>query len=385
VRAASLADASQRLLAVRALPPTPGSLEALVAAAHDPAVEVAREAVGRLVAVGGERARETLRELMWAADPVLTDDLARGLARLGDPHAVAEASVRVRSSRYGDRVAAVAVLDAYADPASAPLLREAAADEIAAVRRRALIAIRRLPGAVENWMLARDALADSDPQVRGAAVAAVAMLAPDPGRDLAHLVADANAGVRRELARVATRLSGETARRLLADEDSHVRELAAEHAGPQALEALRDALRCDRRPAVRRLAVRRLAALRDDATAVLIDALGDPDALVRAAATRSLGELYPRARLLELLAAAAGDRDRRGRPAILYALARLDAREVAPTLASLVDDEDPRVRLALVHAAEQLGAGAVVRALRADADATVRQAAQTAWSRPRQR
>jgi hypothetical protein len=83
------------------------------------------------------------------------------------------------------------------------------------------------------------------------------------------------------------------------------------------------------------------------------------------------------------LVTAAGDRDRRGRPAILYALARLDAREIGPTLATLGDDEDPEVRLALVHAAERLGAGAVVRALRGDRDATVSQAAQTAWSRSR--
>lgn len=381
MRAPSSADASKRLLAVRALPPTAASLEALIAAAHDAVVEVAREAVGRLVAVGGERAYDALRQLLWVADPALTDDLARGLVRLRDRHVVAEATLRLRSPRYSDRVAAVAVLDAYADPASAALLRDAAGDGIGAVRRRALIAIRRLPGVPEQWTVAREALADSDPQVRGAAVAAVATLAPEPDRNLAPLVADPNAGVRRELARAAAKLSGETTRRLLADEDDHVRELAAEHAGAQAFDALCDALRCDRRPAVRQLAARRLAALRVDATAVLIDALGDRNSLVRAAATRSLRELHPRAQLLELLACAACDRDRPGRPAILYALARLDARELAPTLASLVVDDDPAVRLAIVHAAEQLGAGAVVLALRADTDATVRQAAQTASSR----
>jgi hypothetical protein len=66
VRAASPADASQRLLAVRALPPTAGSFEALIAAAHDAMGEVAREAVGRLGAVGGERACNALRQLVWA-------------------------------------------------------------------------------------------------------------------------------------------------------------------------------------------------------------------------------------------------------------------------------------------------------------------------------
>ena len=379
-RPAPRADASQRLLAVRALPVTAASLEALVAAAHDPTVEVAREAIGRLIALG-EPARRALRQLVWAAEPVLTDQLAHGLAGLHDPDPIGEARVRLRSPRYSERVAAVAVLDAYADPANASLLRDAATDEIAAVRHRALIAIRRLPNAPENRTLARDALTDRDPQVRGAAVAAVAALSTEPGRHLADVVADPNAGVRRELARVAAKLTPETTRRLLADEDDHVRELVAEHAGAQALDALCDALRRDRRPAVRQLAARRLAALRIEATAVLIDALGDSDAIVRAAATRSLSELHPRRQLLERLAAAACDRDRPGRPAIVYALARLDARELAPTLASLIDDRDPAVRLAVVHAAARLDANAVIEGLRGDADATVRQAAETAWDR----
>ena len=64
---------------------------------------------------------------------------------------------------------------------------------------------------------------------------------------------------------------------------------------------------------------------------------------------------------------------------MVYALARLRAREVTPELARLADDPDPDVRIALIHSADALydEPEHVMRYLAADPDIGVRQAAET--------
>jgi HEAT repeat protein len=379
---------NERLLALRALPEGSESLPALLAAARDPSAPIAQEALHRLAASGGEEEEAALRTRVWSVDPAVLDDtvnaIARIAVRLGDRSAIDEALAQLDSAQYAARLAAVALLGALSDPAAEPALRRALEDPVAAVRRRALDALsttatrarRGSRATPETGEAIAASLVDRNPAVRAMAITALAHLPGASREPLAALTEDPDLHVRRTLASVAARLPADPARRLLADRDDHVRELAAANAGAQAGEGLRMALREDERPAVRRAAARRLGELHArDATEDLLDALGDGDAQVRVLALDSLGSAHGSEATLALLSAALSDRGRHNRPALLYALGRLEPRGARSLLMPLTEDSDPALRLALAHVAGDLGEPLVLGALREDPDPGVTHAA----------
>jgi len=347
-------DASERLRMLRALPAEDTPLSELVAATGDISLTVAREALQRLARVGGRGEAEVLRWRIWRADPSLLGEFASCIAALGDRRAIGEALAVLRCEDrgdrvYWDRVTAVALLGAFADPATGAAIRAALVDPIGAVRQAAVKALGRLPAQRENQLAVAACLSDSDPQVRAAAIGSVAARDPNPGLRLADLAADQSTVVRTVLARSTMLLGEQPAARLLEDTEIRVRELAAQHAGTDAAGPLAKALRGDSSRVVRMVAARRLGELgATGASGSLIDSLCDPDSLVRVIALRSLSRLYDQGNLLCMLVGAIGEKTGEDRAALLYAVKRLDgARECLGKLSALVDDPHPAVRVAL--------------------------------------
>lgn len=354
-RGESVAAETERLVRLRSLPADDSSLERLLAAVADASIGVTREALSRLAQFAGPEAAQQLRSQMWHADPALVGDFAACIAALGDRAAIHEALSVLRGAgrerrSYSERTAALALLGAFADPATAAEIRGALDDPIGAVRRTALVALRRFPADLTTRSAVVRCLGDGDSQVRATAVASVAALCDDAGVHLEPLVVDQSSVVRVALARAAGRLACEPSRRLLADREIRVRELTAQRAGPHAAVPLAQAMCGDSSQSVRQAAARRLGELRaGGATVQLLQALGDQDGLVRVTALRSL-ELIHGTALPGLLLEALADSTRESRASIVYALGRLG---IVDELAAFGEDADPRVRAALGFVARQ--------------------------------
>jgi len=342
-------EATGRLARIRALPAEEGSVDELLAATGDVSIEVVREALARLAQLGCPGAAQVLRWRIWRADPSLVGYFARCIAALGDRDAIKEALTILEdrgedSSVYGERVAALALLGAFSDPATIATIRGALDDPMAAVRQTALVVLRRFPAdaATQRALIAR--LADCDPQVRAAAVASVCALCREPGAVLQELAGDESSVVRAAIARAAARLGQKPSRLLLEDREVGVRELTAEHAGACAVVPLARAMRLDSSQPVRQAAARRLGELHaEQATAELLDALADPDSVVRVTVLGSMEAIHG-GRLPGLLLDAIREPGREDRAALVYALGRLDA---TCELAALRDYPDPQVQAAL--------------------------------------
>jgi HEAT repeat protein len=343
-------EATGRLTRIRALADAESSLGVLVAATGDISIEVVREALRRLAQLGGAGQVEVLRWRIWRADPSLVAEFAACIAALGDRDAIEEALAVLAPGApdrhsYWQRVTAVSLLAAFADPASAATLRAALADPIASVRQAAVSALRRLPADADTQRALARCLADSDPQVRASAVASVAALCPDAPALLPPLAHDESGGVRRALAHAAGRLDARMVGLLLSDSEVRVRELAAGHAGARGAGALARAMRTDTSVPVRMAAARRLGEIEAaQATDELLAALADRDPLVRVTALRSLELIHGQRPLRHLLAQAVRDRTREDRVELVFALGRLGA---ADELKELECDLDVQTQAAL--------------------------------------
>ena len=370
-------DATKRLRAVQAS----GSPQELIESLDDPSPEVARAAIARLVELESQHAAAPLRRRLLDVDLSLVADIATALRRIGDREAVELAMAALSDERYSRRLAAVRALGALGDGRAAESLETMLGDDVAGVRAAALDAMAQLrgPGAVDAADCAR-LLSDAVPHVRIAAVRALARLVTHPGDVLAPAAEDEDRLVRLEVAQHAARLPEHAAHALLADPDLRVREAAARAAGIRDLGALSLLLMDDPAGDVRRASAHALGSMRDQRVAdVLIVGLEDRDALVRAAVLHALAELLSRDGAVRRLCEALDCERPARRRAVVYALARLRAREVTPELARLADDPDPDVRLALIHSADAFydEPEHVMRYLAADPDIGVRQAAET--------
>jgi HEAT repeat protein len=370
-------DPTQRLRAVR----VSNSAKVVADALEDPSPEVVAAATRRLVELEGERAATALRARLFDVDLSLVADVAKTLTRIGDRGVAAIAIAALSDPRPGRRLAAIRVLGVVADGESVESLRREMDDDVAGVRAEALDALARLGGRAASCTGSDCArlLSDPVPQVRIAAVRALARLVPQPGPLLAPAVRDRDRFVRLAVAQHAASLPEEAARALFEDEDLRVREAAARAAGGREVGALSVLLTDDPARDVRRAAARGLGAMRDKRVAdLLIPGLEDRDALVRAAVLHALEQLLSRDKVLNRLCRELGGGRAERRRASLYALARLEAREAGGEVSRAASDPDPEVRLALIHTAEALfeEPAPLMRYLSADRDEAVREAAE---------
>ena len=369
------ADATARLLAVQAS----RSPQELTDALDDPSPEVVRAAIGRLAELEGPRAADALRARLLDADLSLVADFANALKRIGARGVVEAATAALGDERYSRRLAAVRTVGALGDRRAVAHVRTKLDDEVAGVRAAALDALAQLGDGTSVGADCARLLTDPMPHVRIAAVRAVARLVRRPGELLVAAAGDEDRLVRLEVAKHVAGLPEPSARALLTDPNLRVREAAAASAGIRQLGALSVLLIEDPSPDVRRACAHTLGAMRDRRVAdMLIPAIEDPDALVRAAVLHALERLLRQEgaarRLCDELVCERPERRR----AAVYALARLNSRERGPELSRLADDPDPDVRLALIHSAEALydEPEPLMRYLAADSDPGVRQAAE---------
>ncbi len=375
-------DATERLRAVQAS----RSSRAVIESLDDPSPEVARAAVRRIEEIDGPGAADALRARLLTADLSLVADIAKALRRIGDGRAVDLAIAGLTGEPYTRRLAAARALGALADARATFMLRIALQDAIAGVRVAALDALAQIGPATDEAGACARLLPDPNPQVRVAAVRAVARIASQPGNLLSSLAQDSDRSVRLEVAQHVATLTDPAASLLLNDPDLRVREAAARAGGMRQVGALAVLLIDDPGVDVRRAAASALGGLGDPRIAeVLVPGIEDPDAVVRAAVLRALVGLVMRGGAVRRLRHELASNRPARRRASVYALAHLEALEAADDVRQLVDDPDPDVRLALIHTAGSLAPDpeALVRHLREDRDAAVRGSAEV-WLLRRQ-
>lgn len=337
------------------LPDQPDSLGEILAYTHDSSLDIVRAALRRLAAQSGEREADDLRARMLEVDPALVGDFAATLAAIGDREAPKVAAEALRDKHPPRRLAAARALAVLATPAEGPQLVGALGDSLAAVRRAALVALRRI-GEREHGAACAELLDDADPQVRAAAVPAVAALVDDPG-PLLDSVRRADAPeVRVAVAAHLPILDQTVARVLLTDDEPAVREAAVRAAGTERAGMLALILEGDRVVDVRVAAARRLGELGEAGPApdALVDGLTDRSPMVRIAALESLEKALGRERAVERLVEAMRSEEEEMRRGAVYALARLEASEAEQALAVALGDPDREVRLAAVQCGAQL-------------------------------
>jgi HEAT repeat protein len=355
------------------------SLDELIRAAHDPCIDVARHALGWLAEQGGADERAALAQLLWRCDPALVKPVARTLVALGDHETVDVAARHLAEGPSAARSRAARVLGCFADPQSVHALRAALGDRDASVRAAALDALARFGRDPDTAAAVTLLVSDPSADVRLRAVRTLGRVVADPDASIGRAVDDTSSAVRREAAMLAARLSPERVSHLLSDRDAQVRVAAAGHAGIGAESAVIQALRTDSHPDVRQAAVETLSLFRGDATGdALVDAaLGDDDAIVRAAALRAAGETLSHSRLVACMRRRLRSPDARSRAMAVRALAKLRSLIPDGEAIAIARDPDPEVRLALAQVGAFLVADPdrVFDALVEDDDPTVRHAA----------
>jgi HEAT repeat protein len=374
-------DPSERLRRLLALPADASAREPLLEAVGDVSLDVARQALRRLVPLAGPAEIARLRERMLGLDVGIVADVAASLRELGDDGAVGVAVAGLAAASWFDRQKAALALRELRAPAARAALEDALADLAPPVRRVALEALLRLPSEPETVRVCAERLADADPSVRATAVAAVAGLDPRAAATLRTVVTDQHPSVRRAAAAAARVLDADSVRVLLADRDTEVRvaalEALARNPRPELTPALLEAL-ADESWHVRRAAADALGASEDSGVAPkLRHALVDPQPLVRGRARIALERLLGD-ELDRLLAAVVEDADAPLRRALVELLGR---RGYVRPLLELVSDDDVGVRIALVHALEHASASEARMALErlaGDRDMAVRHAAAMA-------
>jgi len=374
-------DASERLRRLLALPDDESAREALLAATEDVSLDVARQALRRLIPLAGPAEIARLRELMLTLDVGIVADVAAALRELGDNHATEIAVAGLSAASPGDRQKAALALRELCDPAAHGALIRALHDPASSVRRVTLAALGRLPSNVETVRACSMLLADDDPAVRAAAVRAVAHFdALTAAASLRAAVTDSHMTVRRAAAEAAPVLELDSLQALLGDDNAAVRVAALEALSrqprPELIPTVRQALR-DPIWHVRRAAADALAGSGDPRVASsLIQALLDPQPLVRARSRIALERLLG-SNLESTLEDALCSVGAPLRRALVEILA---GRGYIHPLLGLVSDEDANVRIALVHALDGVStpqAQAALERLAGDADVGVRHAAST--------
>jgi HEAT repeat protein len=367
---------TERLLA---LDPAVGC-DSLLAAAHDPSVDVARHALGWLAQLGGPAECAALREWVWSCDPALVADVAVTLRRLGDRDTVAEAIRRLKGGKAAERCRAVWVIGRLGDREAVPALCHALGDGDETVRGAALDALAK---AGRDGRAAEAAVAlvtDDRAEVRRRAVHALGRLSSAAGDYVREAIDDPHPRVRHEVALLAGRLSPEDVARLLADREAEVRRAAAGSSGRNAEQCLITSLATDPHPLVRLAAAQGLGHVRSEsaAEALVTAAVDDRDALVRERALRLAEEALTHERLVVALRRRLCDEPPRRRAMALRAVSKLDARVTPAEAETLAHDPDPDVRLALAqHAMRVVPSPAKVFAVLArDPDSNVRHAAE---------
>jgi HEAT repeat protein len=372
---ADVTDATERLRAVQAS----RSSRVLIESLDDPSPDVARAAIRRIEQIEGPGAADALRARLLSADLSLIADIAKALRRIGDTGAVDLAIAGLTGEPYTRRLAAARALGAFADARAAFMLRSVLHDAVAGVRVAALDALAEIGRATDEACACARLLGDPSPQVRIAAVRAVARIAGQPGNLLSPLAQDPDRGVRLKVAQHVATLPDPPARLLLNDPDLRVREAAARASGMRQVGALAVLLIDDPGVDVRRAAATALGGLGDTRIAeVLVPGIEDPDAVVRAAVLRALVQLVMRGGAVRRLRHELGSSRPERRRASVYALAHLEALEAAEDVMHLLYDADPDVRLALIHTAGSLvpDPESLVRSLAEDRDAAVRGSAE---------
>jgi HEAT repeat protein len=353
--------------------------QALLAAARDPRPDVAHVALSRIAELDDRSAVTALRELLWSCDLAVARAVATTLARLDDEELEACARRRLGDARYPARLVALWTLEIVGDRDAASAVEPLIEDPISGVRATAAETLAALRPDQTTAHACAQLLGDDHADVRRRAVHAIGRCRGEIASLVAPAVRDPQGLVRREAARLATRLAPEHALGLLRDPDAQVRRVACRGSGRRETVALSDALAHDRDPEVRLAAAQTLGVLASgEAIPALVDALGDAAPVVRAASLRALSESLDRAAVLAVIASRLEHPAASARRAATYALAHLEAVEVAPLAAQLAHDPNADVRLALLHAAPALDlvASPELRALKEDPDSTVRHAAE---------
>lgn len=378
---------TERLHDVLALPEDSSSCPALLEAARDPSLDVARQALRRLERVGSEVEAAALRGRLFEIDIGIVPGYAATLNRLQDAASVDAALRALGDADMAVRSAACLVLREFAPPRARGPLIAALSDPMASVRRLALEALARLGADGDTASACLALLHDQDAAVRRAAVAALAAIAPDAAERLAGVTADTDPTVRRALASAVSALDDHTAAVLLCDVEPEVRaETLAqlEQAPRPSLLPLVRATVDDPAWRVRRAAVRAIRAARDEvAAALLVPRLIDESSLVRAESRRTLAELFDR-RLPDVVAAELAGGAAPLRRTLVYLLGECCAGDALEAIAERARDSDPEVRIAVARTLATVPgeqARHVVDGLLADDDPAVRHAAALARER----
>ena len=383
-------DPSARLQAVNDLPQEPVSCVALLEAASDPSLDVARAALARLSKLGGEREAAALRARLLSVDLGVVPAYATTLRVLADLEAAGVARRGLTDPSPTVRIAAALALRELRDPASRRGLLLAVGDPISGVRRFALDAVAQLGPDLETEDVCGAALHDPDAEVRAAAVRALAHVASDAEGRLADVRDDPAPRVRHELARLSPRLGDALVRSIvLGDSDPDVRAEAVWRLVATPRPSLLDTERAaadDPDWHVRWAACRALGATRDErARDRLVSSLVDPHETVRAAAARALAEIFGE-RLVAILAGELGRPEPAVRRALVYRLAELGGAAAVASIAALAGDASPEVREAVVHGLAQthtVGSVPVLERLTQDENRDVRAVAGAALDRMR--
>ncbi|HEY6881237.1 MAG TPA: HEAT repeat domain-containing protein [Polyangiales bacterium] len=232
-----------------------------------------------------------------------------------------------------------------------------------------------LPGIThtEHTDAVRACLRDPEPNVRALAAQALARLgAREATSDLFALLEDAQPRVVHAATAAISALGSE-----------QTEPLALHYAASSALEARRAALRVlgyfgypsgfdalrtalfERDQRLRDAAAAGLAMLEDPrARPLLCEAAADPDAKLRAAAIRALGQAEANEQALATLRGALGDEDAWVRYYACQALGRLRAQDALEEVRGLLEDGAGQVRVAAVEALSHLPGEAALAALR---------------------
>jgi HEAT repeat protein len=378
------ADPTERLRQVQSLPEDERAPRLLLEAATDESLQVARAALARLSRVGGAEEAAALRERLLSADPALVPAVAFTLRKLDPGRTAAESAIAgIGSDSPSVRMNAALALAELDHPGRNAALRAALEDEMAGVRRAAAQGLGRGELTPPDVSALEGRLGDREGPVRTAAVRTLARSRRRLDR-LRRVLRDPEPAVRLELARHARLLSDDFVRGLARDAHPDVRaqalwslaESPREGLGRRASDALSDQ---DWR--VRHAACRAVSAtgMRSAATS-LIACLLDPHETVRAAALRTLNELFG-PRVIDVLTNGLARDDTRLRRALIYAAAEADAAGALAEVARYAEDDDADVRTAVVHLAARAStdeAAALLGVLRNDVNPGVAHAALTA-------
>jgi cyclophilin family peptidyl-prolyl cis-trans isomerase/HEAT repeat protein len=286
--------------------------------------------------IGDPRAALALMQLLQVQGTYAPAFAARGLGSIKHRPAVVRLlpflDPRTKAP-LGVVVSAIRALGAIGDEAAVtPLVDLVLQREVPPnVRLEAVTALGQL-GSADGLPVVQDLMTDPWTAMRAAAYRAAAQIDPETFMlVLAGVEPDSDWRVRAAVAEVLGTIEGDAARdrlrRMAADQDKRV------------VSAVLAALAASKAP---------------DAGAVLLERLGDPDFVVRAAAARGIGALKPAGGADALRAAyeaARPDAAYGARAAILDALVAYGATEARPTLEAALADKDWAVR---VHAADLL-------------------------------